>query len=488
MLQLKSVDWRSIRNAQREETRAAAKAALEADIPEDEMTPSAKPRPKVKTDDLFAVLGIESGRTGTPEPSFRELSGVVENWEVPLGSPVRSVSDTTRQIQWQDAEVSCADGLHTVDVGVKYLQPVQANMKSWMKQCTCLRWGHKDDGLAAGYFDGYVRVYSGQKGEQEQIMEVNLGCMKEKGTKDAGLGWHFEDTPESELAVIQMRWRPRDRFLAASTTSGLLALLEVQSTTNPNPKIRCAEGTIVDDEFLGLDWACDGSRIVAGGRQKKLVVFDWELKPVSEHGATEDASSLSVAGHQARVVALRAHKKDPNVFISAGMDQQTLVWDIRQQGAVGHFTGPYVTGDAIDTANDGSAILTGSQRDNDQVELWDMRTLGKRWFTSGARAVGEDGSAAGTTPVTCGFSKDQSNRFIFSAGASNNAAKVNATPALPNDGVPAFGEDMPPLGEVAEFRGPPCAFTCLDSSLSGWRAAFGSIDGTVSIIDLKRRR
>jgi WD40 repeat protein len=209
---------------------------------------------------------------------------------------------------------------------------------------------------------------------------------------------------------------------------------------------------------------------------------------VSEHGTSELSGHTMVSGHQARVVALRAHTKDPNVFVTAGMDQMILLWDIRQPAAAGHFTGPNVTGDALDVAADGSAILTGSQRDSDQVELWDMRTLGQRWFTSGARPVGEDGIVAGNTPVTAGFSKDRSNRFIFSAGSSNNCAKVNATPALPNDGVEAFGDDMPPLGEVAEYRGPPCPFTCLDSSYSGWRAAFGSLDGTVSVIDMKRKR
>jgi WD40 repeat protein len=328
-----------------------------------------------------------------------------------------------------------------------------------------------------------VRIFRGLAGEEEQLMEVNLGYMK-KSKKE---GWRIEETPEQDLAVIQLRWRPGDRFLAASTSSGLLALLQVTSTTSAMPQIRCAEGTIVDDEFLGLDWACDGSRIVAAGRQKKLNVFDWEMNLVSEHGNSDLSSETTVSGHQARVVALRAHKKDPNVFVTAGMDQMILLWDIRQPTAAGHFTGPNVTGDALDTAGDGSAILTGSQRDSDQVELWDMRALGQRWFTSGPRVTGEDGTVVGTTPVTAGFSKDRGNRFIFSAGASNNSAKVYTTPALPNDGVPAFGDNPPPLGEVAEYRGPPCSFTCLDSSYSGWRAAFGSLDGTVSVIDMKRR-
>lgn len=491
MLQLKAVDWRSVRNAQREATRAAAQAALEADIPEDEQTPSAKLELFRQTSpkDLFTILGIEPQKKPSKEDPFADvpgLSGVVETWELPV-SPKRGAStDETRTVNWHNAEVHSEDPMHTVDVGARYLQPVVPGTQRWMQQCTCVRWGPQDDGIAAGFFDGCVRIFSGLAGEEEKLMEANLGYMK----KTKNEGWRIDETPEADLAVTQIRWRPskHDRFLAAATSSGLLALLQVTSTTSTMPQIRCAEGTIVDDEFLGVDWACDGSRIAAAGRQKKISVFDWEMNLVSEHGSTLLMSDTAVSGHKQKVIALRAHTKDPNFFVTAGMDNMVILWDIRQPGAAGHFSGPLITGDGIDMSGDGSALLTASQRDDDQVELWDMRSLGERWFTSGPRVVGEDGALVGTTPITAGFSKDPSNRFIFSAGSSNNSAKVSTTPALPNDGVAPFGDNPPPLGEVAEYRGPPCPFTCLDGSYSGWRAAFGSIDGTVSVIDMKRKR
>merc|ERR1719473_1801987 len=99
------------------------------------------------------------------------------------------------------------------------------------------------------------------------------------------------------------------------------------------------------------------------------MVFDWEMNLVSEHGSTEltcASHGSTVSGHQAKVIALRAHPNDPNAFITAGMDNMILLWDIRQPAAVGHFSGPYVTGDAIDISGDGSAILTASQRNTDQ--------------------------------------------------------------------------------------------------------------------------
>ena len=35
----------------------------------------------------------------------------------------------------------------------------------------------------------------------------------------------------------------------------------------------------------------------------------------------------------------------------------------------GHFSGPLITGDGIDMSGDGSALLTASQRDDDQAQL-----------------------------------------------------------------------------------------------------------------------
>ena len=39
--------------------------------------------------------------------------------------------------------------------------------------------------------------------------------------------------------------------------------------------------------------------------------------------------------------------------------------------------GPYICGEAIDFKNDGNLLLTGSHRQDDVIELWDIRN-GKR--------------------------------------------------------------------------------------------------------------
>jgi COMPASS component SWD3 len=65
---------------------------------------------------------------------------------------------------------------------------------------------------------------------------------------------------------------------------------------------------------------------------------------------------------------------DDNVFISGGWDDNVKVWDLRSPQFVGLFYGPHICGDAIDI-NPNGEILTGSYSKNNQVQLWDMKTL-----------------------------------------------------------------------------------------------------------------
>ena len=65
----------------------------------------------------------------------------------------------------------------------------------------------------------------------------------------------------------------------------------------------------------------------------------------------------------------------PNVLVSGGWDNTIQIYDIREKGPVGSIYGPHICGDAIDFRNDGVTLLTGSYRQDDALQLFDMRTL-----------------------------------------------------------------------------------------------------------------
>ena len=69
----------------------------------------------------------------------------------------------------------------------------------------------------------------------------------------------------------------------------------------------------------------------------------------------------------------------PNCLVSGGWDNTIQIWDARKDGgAVRSFYGPHLCGDSLDISPDGSKVLTGSWRPEDQVQLW-ISTLENYW-------------------------------------------------------------------------------------------------------------
>ena len=64
-------------------------------------------------------------------------------------------------------------------------------------------------------------------------------------------------------------------------------------------------------------------------------------------------------------------------MVSGGWDNTVWIYDIRERGPVGMIYGPHICGDAIDLRSDGNTLLTGSYRQENPLELWDIRKLEK---------------------------------------------------------------------------------------------------------------
>ena len=84
-----------------------------------------------------------------------------------------------------------------------------------------------------------------------------------------------------------------------------------------------------------------------------------------------------LCGHSNRIFCVKFDPNDPNFLASGGWDNTIQIYDIRKRGPVAHMYGPHVCGDAIDFKNDGTTLLTGSYRQTDVLELWDLRNFKK---------------------------------------------------------------------------------------------------------------
>eukprot|EP00927_Polykrikos_kofoidii_P020743 TRINITY_DN19883_c0_g1_i1.p1 TRINITY_DN19883_c0_g1~~TRINITY_DN19883_c0_g1_i1.p1 ORF type:complete len:351 (+),score=47.34 TRINITY_DN19883_c0_g1_i1:136-1188(+) len=173
--------------------------------------------------------------------------------------------------------------------------------------------------------------------------------------------------PESVEAPLRVR-----SVLVAVSTDGQLRQWHVAS----NRLLKEWSPTSNDDsadQLFCVDYAPDGSQIVAGGI-RELWIFDDETK--KQVVTLSGGDTMTTTGHTNRVMAAKwcTSPGDSDIVISGGWDKSVQFWDIRVGHAVRSIYGPYICGDALDVSVDGRTLLTGSWRSEDSLELWDLRT------------------------------------------------------------------------------------------------------------------
>lgn len=115
-------------------------------------------------------------------------------------------------------------------------------------------------------------------------------------------------------------------------------------------------------------------------------------------------------GHTNRIFCVKFIEKQVNMFLSAGWDGTMFLWDIRVPKAVNSVFGPSVSGDAVDVKD--NLILTGSYRDKNPLELYDIRNF-KRICE-----VGEENKVKPLSYVSsCKFNKNKNNDDYIIAGS-----------------------------------------------------------------------
>ena len=122
-------------------------------------------------------------------------------------------------------------------------------------------------------------------------------------------------------------------------------------------------------------------------------------------------------GHSNRIFAVKFHPVETNILVSGGWDNILYFWDTRTEKSFASIPGPNVSGDALDIK--GKHILTGSWRNKDQLELWDLNMRKK--LTTIDWSYGENISDAFI--YSCQFSKLNDETIV--AGCSNrNEVKI----------------------------------------------------------------
>jgi WD40 repeat protein len=140
-------------------------------------------------------------------------------------------------------------------------------------------------------------------------------------------------------------------------------------------------------------------------------------------------------GHSNRIFCVKFDPFSQHTIASGGWDNTIQIYDIRKKGPIKSIYGPHVCGDAIDFFNDGHTMLTGSYRQENVLELWDLRTFKK------CRDINWDGPKASEQSFTTGMELEKE-------GDEEN--KENASPRRESPNKSTTSQEKPPT-EIEGF-------------------------------------
>ena len=147
---------------------------------------------------------------------------------------------------------------------------------------------------------------------------------------------------------------------------------------------------------------------------------------------------------------------------SGGWDNTIIVHDIRQKGPIAGILGAYVCGDAIEFC--GNEIISGSWRNEDQLQIWDVRTTDKK------KDIDWDGDNFDSdTPVNIFCLKrshhDSINNIMIAGGGQSNELRI-------------FNHNFKPVVNITDVS--RAIFTC-DISHHSDSILFAGGDGVIRV-------
>jgi len=129
-----------------------------------------------------------------------------------------------------------------------------------------------------------------------------------------------------------------------------------------------------ENHLYSLDITQDGSTLAAAGRDSHVRLYD----EVTKAKIIEMKERQKVCGHANRIFCVKFNKADQNMLASGGWDNNVFIYDVRKRGPVLGMYGPLICGEALEFHSDGNTIITGSYRNDNCIEVYDIRMMKRR--------------------------------------------------------------------------------------------------------------
>jgi len=327
----------------------------------------------------------------------------------------------------------------------------------------CAKYDPEDRYIACGYGDGVTRIFNLETGKLSFSLSGSLALA---GAID-------------EMPVTALKWRPQSSQLKTQnvlvTCQADGSLKHWHVTSGKCLHARCDDS---ENHLYCLDFNADGTLLAVAGRDCHVRVYDETTKSL----AVKMKERGELPGHSNRIFSLKFNPLDQNMIVSGGWDNTLQIYDLRVKGPVESILGPHVCGcDALDFRNDGHTLLAGSYRQEDALQLFDMRTF------ECVRSYDWDGVGAGQLLFNDGEEaklqsfKPKSAPMLYAARFNRKQDLIIAGGAGQNE-VRIF--DFESGGMVAMISDMERAVLTIDTARNSNGFAFGSSDSLLRVMDI----
>lgn len=304
--------------------------------------------------------------------------------------------------------------------------------------CFSIRFEKYDSLIAASYSNGNIVIYNTETRDHLKYFQASdfpVTCIRWKP--------HSEDKPKN----ILLAGSADGKLIHWHTLSGKI----LHSIDDPENPIMC------------IDYNKDGSLFVAAGNDKKVKLYDEQMKVQLN---TMRSGNFNQPGHSNRIFSVCFHKTKNNLLASGGWDNTIQFYDVKTCQVEKSIFGPHICGDALDFKD--NYLLTGSWATKNQIQLWDIRTFSLvetiNWD--------KDRKEMGTYVYSAQFSKSNKNNLIGVGCSNDNIYRIFD---MENKNLPVA---------TSNYLSKPVY--SIDFSNNGNLFAYGGGDGNIRLLQIDR--
>ena len=215
----------------------------------------------------------------------------------------------------------------------------------------------------------------------------------------------------SESPITSVKWHPFIQNTIVSTSaSGFITSWHIET----GQRLWCIKEE--NNSLNSFDISPDGKSFCTGGSDFVVRTYSLTQKQLTNEMKTKSYITGQISGHENSIFSVIY--VDDNTIASGGWDNTVIIWDSRSGDIIRSIFGPQICGESI-VALSSQIIITGSWRDDEQLQFWDIGT-GKNLSTASIN-FGED-------PLQIySLSLSNDKRIVGCSGSGLNAAAFYRT-------------------------------------------------------------